>query len=384
MAHEILLMLGRYNAIPRSEDPADLGPWAFARFHLAPDRQAAESAQRAHDSGDALGTFVCLLCQREGAGVLHDQATMDRLNYQLRTRLEAIESSDCLQLYMLSKCLPGDERGVVDTSLAGATTWQGQDAQRRWELLRRSAEAGMAQAYADTGRVFQKQGNAQQAYLAFRQAGNMGLAEGKRGAGFLMGRGEGVPQDPAGEAALALEAANAGDAFAMINMAVFHFRGIGVEKNEALARQWIDRAAVTGHWAGFDEKGRALLNGEYGYAIDESAGKRLLQQGVSTGHSAYLLRLANFYVHGFCLRQDTRLAIRFAEAAFRQGNREAARGLAVIYQNGHGGVAPDEHQWQFWTVQSQAHSAFSMGPAFANSPVWERLRALDPFTVVVE
>jgi TPR repeat protein len=382
----LLLLLGNYAEIPRSEDPAGLAAWAFARYHLSPNREVAEAAQRAHEAGEMLGTFVCLLCQRDGVGVLHDEATMDRLNYQLRTQLEAIEKPSTWQLYLLSKCLPGDERGVVETSLAEATTWQGQAAQRRWELLRQAAEMGMAQAWADAGRTFQNQGNVQQAFLFYQQAGRLGLAEGKRGAGFLMGKGQGTARDPEGEARLNHEAARAGDAFAMLNLGVFYFRGgMGVEKDETEARKWIDRAAETGHWAGFDEKGRALLKGEYGYPIDAAEGKRLLQQGVqTTGQAAYLLRIANFYATGFCLRQDMQLAIRFAEAAFRQGNREAARGLAGIYHQGASGVPRDEHRAQFWTVQSQAHSAFSMGPAFANSPVWEHLRTIDPFAVVVE
>jgi TPR repeat protein len=384
MSHELLLMTGRYQDIPRSEDPAGLARWAFARFHLAPDRAVAEAAQRAHDAGETLGTFVCLLCQREGVGVLHDEETMDRLNFQLRTRLEALTNPWSLELYMLSKCLPGDERGVVESSVAEATTWPRQAAARRWELLRQAAEKGLAQAWADAGRTYQQQGNAEQAYRFYRLAGNLGLAEGKRGAGFLMGRGEGVARDAAGEAALAREAAEAGDAFARINLGVFYHQGIGVEKDEARAREWIDRAADTGHWMGWQEKGIALLRGSYGYAVDEAAGKRLLQQAVGTGHAGFLLRMAQFYLQGFGLRPNVQAAIRFAEASFRQGNREAARGLSVLYRQGVAGVPPDEHQWQFWTVQSQAHSAFSMGPAFANSPIWDRIRAIDPFSVVVE
>jgi TPR repeat protein len=384
MANELLVMLGRYAEVPRTEDPAGLALWAFAQFHLAPNREVAEAAQRAHDAGEALGTFVCLLCQREGAGVLHDEATMDRFNYQLRTRLEAMPSHGPFEKYMLSKLLPGDEHGIVETSVAEARTWQGQAAQRRWQFLCQAADVSFAQAIADIGRAYQQQNDFARAFQCFRLAGNLGLAEGKRGAGWLMGRGEGVEKDAAGEAALNHEAANAGDVFARLNLGVFYFKGIGVPKDEVQARQWIDRAAETGHWAGFDEKGRALLSGEYGYAIDETEGKRLLQQGVQTGHSAYLLRVANFYLQGFCLRQDTKLAIRFGEAAFRQGNREAARGLSIIYHNGIGGIPSDEETSQFWTVQSQAHSAFSMGPAFASSPIWERLRAIDPFALVVE
>jgi TPR repeat protein len=382
MSSALSLMLGHYAEVPRGEDPEGLGAWAFARFYLAPNREVAEAAQRAHDGGDLLGTFICLLCQREGAGVLHDEATMDRLNYQLRTRLDAMEVlGPCLK-YMRSKCLPGDERGIVETSVAEATTWQGQAAQR-WQLLCQAADVGFAQAMADIGRTYQQRRDFARAYQCYRMAGNLGLAEGKRGAGWLMGRGEGVAQDHAGEAVLNHEAAEAGDAFAMLNLGVFYFQGIGVETNETRAREWIDRAAQTGHWAGFSVRGMALLRGDYGYPIDETEGKRMLQQGVLTGHSAFLLQLANSYLQGHGVRKDVHLAIRFAEAAFRQGNREAARGLAMIYDKGLG-VPRDEHRWQFWTVQSQAHSAFSMGPAFASSPVWDHLRALDPFALVVE
>jgi uncharacterized protein len=125
----------------------------------------------------------------------------------------------------------------------------------------------------------------------------------------------------------------------MINMAVFFDRGVGVEKDGEMARRWLDRAAETGHWIGYLEKGTSLFTGNYGYPVDADEGRRVLQQGVGTGCAAFLVKMAEFYYRGFLLRQDTRLAVRFAEAAFRQGNRMGARLLAAVYKEGHGGVA---------------------------------------------
>jgi hypothetical protein len=60
MAHEKLLMLGRYQEIPYGDDPVELAEWSFTRVHLAPDRRTADAARRAHEAGRALGTYVLM------------------------------------------------------------------------------------------------------------------------------------------------------------------------------------------------------------------------------------------------------------------------------------------------------------------------------------
>jgi TPR repeat protein len=385
MSIDELLAAGRYAQIPRGDDPHALAVWAFARFHLAPDQESAQAAEQAHQAGELLGTFICLLSQRCGAGVRHDEAVMDRLNFQLRTRLEAIASPSGLELYMLSQCRPGNEAGIVQFAHPSeGPAFYRAAAQERWKRLRQAAELGVAQACAEMGYAFQHQNDFPQAYQWFRRAGDQGLGEGKRGAGFLTGRGQGVKQDPIAEAALAREAAEVGDAFAMINLAVLYYRGVGVPGSSENARQWLDRAAETGHWGGLLEKGHALFLGNYDYPIDEALGKEFLRRAVRTGHSDLLLRLARYYAEGSGVRRDIHASIRFAEAAFRQGNRDGARALSAIYQQRFDDLAPNKELSQFWAIQAKTDMAYAVGPALADSPLLQRIQAIDPFSVAVE
>ncbi len=367
-----LLHFGRYAEIPPGSDPPGQAAWAFARYHLAPNRQVAEAAQQTHQAGVALGTFVLLLCHRSGVGVLHDEATADRLNYRLRTHLEQLEKPSTLELYMHSHCLAGDERGIVEHTLAEGLSWKQRERERRLQQRQQAADVGFAQACAELAGDYQRQGNTEQAFQWFRTAAALGLAEGMRGAGFLITNRPFTDEHTANGVEFARQGAEAGDAFAMINLAVFHDRGLGVEQSPAQAQHWMDGAACSGHWAGLLEKGMALLRGAYGYPVNEAEGKRLLQEAVQTGCSDLLWRLARFYGEGFGVKQNLQASIRFAEAAFRQGNREAARGLAGLYHRGHEGVAGNEELATFWTIQSRVDTAFSMGPKLEDSPLLQR------------
>jgi TPR repeat protein len=377
------LHFGRYAQIPEYTDPPGQAAWAFARYHLAPNRKVGEAALEAHQAGVPLGTFVLLLCHRSGAGVLHDEATADRLNYELRTRLEQLDKPSSLELFMHSNCLAGDERGIVEHTLAEGLSWKKSELERRIQR-QQAADAGFAQACAEVAGDYQKQGKTEEAFRWFRTAAALGLAEGMRGAGFLLTGRPVTDEHTRNGVDFTRQGAEAGDAFAMINLAVFHARGLVVPRSTEQAQGWLDRAAATGHWAGLIEKGTALLRGSYEYPVSEAEGKRLLQEAVQTGHSDLLWRLARFYGEGFGLRKNLELSIRFAEAAFRQGNREAAKGLAGLYHRGYESIAPNEELARFWTIQSRVDTAFAMGPKLEDSPLLQRLWAIDPFALQVE
>jgi TPR repeat protein len=378
-----LLLDGRYSRIPPATDPHGEAVWAFARYHLVADRQTAATAERAHQAGEALGAFVLLLCHWHGAGVLHDEDLANRLNYQLRTRLEQIEKPTILDFYMRSKCHPGDERGLTEASLKDMQEMWQNDPRQRWAWLNAAAQRSFAQACIDVGNAHRNAGKMEEACRWYWQAASLGSAEGKTAYGFLLGQGQGVARDQAREVELNRSAAEEQWVFAMINLGVFYDRGLGVAQDQSAAREWIDRAAATGHWAGFFEKGSALLRGAYGYPVDREGGLRLLQEGVKTGHADFLFKVAELYANGFGLSPSGSRAVRFAEAAFRQGNRRAAAGLANLYRKGFDDVSANEELWRFWTIQSNVEHAFSMGPKLEDSPL-QRIGAIDPFAVPVE
>lgn len=99
------------------------------------------------------------------------------------------------------------------------------------------------------------------------RAANLGSSTGQRYAGYFLVTGIGTAPDVQRGLKLTREAADGGDAFAMINMAVFHTQGAGVTQDAAQAKPWIERAAATGHWMGQLEKGAGKMLGVYGFRI---------------------------------------------------------------------------------------------------------------------
>src|SRR5262249_13169847 len=147
-----LLVAGRYAEVPaaREGDAHGQAAWAFARYHLAPNKAVATAARQAHESGDDLGTFVLMLCQRTGAGLRRDRAGVTRLNFRLRTKLEKKEAPSPLELYMLSQCHGGDEDGRTRNKEAEKVFVEMERARKlARERLQKAAERGVAQACQD-------------------------------------------------------------------------------------------------------------------------------------------------------------------------------------------------------------------------------------------
>ena len=383
---EELVVHGRYNLVPKgkADDPRGQALWAFARLQLTPNVEVHAQAKKAHEQGDPLGSFVLLLCHREGIGVLRDQTVMQKINFELRTVLEKIEKPTALEQYMLSRCHAGDEKGISRNADAEKLFEEKRNFQKRqWERLQASAKGGIAQAAHDIAKAYQSNDDHKAALEWFQKAADAGLAAGKRYAGlyFILG-GPGIEKDAERGIMLTGQAADEGDVYAMINMAMFSFQGTGVKQDLGAAQKWLDQAAQSGHWMGAMEKGTALLAGEYGYKKDETKGRKYLQQAVDTGAGEALFFVANAYRQGFGVEQNGKNAVKFAQAAFRQGQRQGAALLSDIYSNGVGDVKADEELAKFWGSHAQTPeiAAKIAGDPFA----LEGMKGLDPFKLKVE
>ena len=125
--------------------------------------------------------------------------------------------------------------------------------------------------------------------------------------------------------------------------------------------------------------------GHYGSKVDKEQGLKTLQRAVEIGNGETLYYLASFYVKGFGLKSDGKQAVRFAEAAYRQGNAKAASILAFINSKGLGEVEADEKLADFW-----GHEAAKPGFGWTfldektAKELQKRLAAIDPSTLKVE
>jgi TPR repeat protein len=380
-----LLMSGRYSEIPTpaDKDPHAQAVWAFAQYHLAPSRAVAQAAQAAHREGDDLGTFVLMLCQRTGTGLLRDQAEANKLNFDLRTKLEKKPQLTPVELYLLSRCQPGDQAGRVrDPDAEKLFAELNRQRKLAWERVSKAADLGFAQACQDVALAQQDRA---EAHRWHRKAAELGLAEGLRYAGLQLILGAGVQKDAAKGQELSVQAANKGDVYAMVNLAVYYHQGQGGKQDNDEAARWLDKAAQSGHWYGCIERGMSFLTGDYGVKKNREQGVRVLQKALETGNGEALMYIATAYAQGAGLKQDGKQAVRFAEAAYRQGNAEAAAVLAKVYAEGIGPIKGDEDAAAFWAREA---SRYGFGVQFLGekekADFQKRLDSIDPFALKVE
>ena len=382
---DALLTAGKYSQIPapKKNDPHDHAVWAFAQYHLAPNREVARAAQFAHDKGDELGTFVWMMCQRTGAGVARDRADVTRLNFELRTKLEKREKLTPVELYMLSQCVPGDETGK--TTNPDAEKLFAELARQRklaGKRLRESADLGFAQACVE---IASAQDDRAEKYKWYRKAADLGSAEGQRYVGLYLVLGAGAEKDEAKGIEISRSAAKEGDVKAMINLVVFYDQGKGVKKDSEEAQRWLSAAAKSGHWFGSMEKGMSQLEGHYGSKVDREQGLLTLQAAADSGHGEALNFLATAYAQGFGVKKNGKLAVEFAEAAFRQGDPSAASVLGFVYSKGLGEVKADEDLAEFWGREANRPGlGVSLMEEKARAQFLKRIDAIDPFALKVK
>ena len=380
------LLEGRYKVIPAGLSAQEKAAWAFARYHLAPSREMVKVAREAHEGGEPLGTFVLLLCHRNGIALRYNEKTMWRLNHELRMAIEKKKKPGPMEQYMLSHARLADEKGFLDMSsplgkrLEREGGWEG----RRRSLLAKAAEGGCAQAMNDLGRAHQDLREDAEAYAFYERAAKSGLAAGLRNQGYMMMTGRGVERDAEEAFRIGRKGAENGDTFAMVNVAVYYDKGMGVKVDPVKARAWIAKAAETGHWVGAMEMAGGYLEGHYGFKKDAVKGKEWATKAIETRQADVLNRFANFYYRGFIMDRNVRKAVEFAEAAFVQGKTKAARLLSHIYQEGSDDVPKNETLQNYWFAHSNPSIAYSVGIDESHPDIARRLRELDPWKLEIE
>jgi TPR repeat protein len=374
-----LLLRGNYERIAKGENPHDRAIWAYARLQMAPTKEAYDIAWEAHQKGEPMGTFVILLCHREGRAVRRDEKAMHELNHALRNSLVEKKEPTPVELYILSNTNPADANGIIDSTKIDT---KADDKQRR-EWLQQSADKGFAQAQFDLGKELQLDDHLEKAHAMFDKAAESGLAAAWRTKGFCLIEGIGVPKDAAKGFATTVEAANRGDAFAMVSLSFYCDKGLGTKRDLKEAHDWIEKAAKTGHWLGYLERAQSRIQGINGYEANKEEARKDIEQALETRNRDALEALALWYTNAVGVDRDGRKAVRYGEAAFVQGSTRAARILAHVYKQGVGGIEINEDRATFWSVQSSPNAAFTLAAGLERryADVLERLKKLDPWSV---
>lgn len=356
------------------------GEWAWARFFLKHDAAAFSAARASHDKGDLLGSFILLKCYRNGIGVKKDDQIKDKLNTYVRTKLTMKKAPlTAIDSYMLAYLLPDPKTGptieVNEGFVGRAKSVELIGGKSRWEHLSDSAEAGFAQALDEVGTSMQNR-NLAQAVQYFEIAAKSGLASSMKNLGILYALSPQM-KDAKQAKKWTEKSAQAGDVYGMINMAALADRKIVDNISAKEARKWIEAAAVCGHPAGLLEKGVSHFNGKYGIPVDAVAGKALLQKAADGGDSSSLGKISYLYQTGTGLDKNLKLAAKFAEAAYVQGDVSGPTKLELIYRTllaTDPSVATKRKYWE--------EVAKGLSPTAPE--ITGELKKIDPFSLKVE
>ena len=198
----------------------------------------------------------------------------------------------------------------------------------------------------------------------------------QRVAGLAHTNGEFGALDPAKGAAFTT-AAKAGDPPAMLYFANLLATGAAVEKNEALAEDYLRRAATAGLTAAQETLGTWIVDRyKVGQTSDPSEGIRWLTQAYEVGHSiSAVLRLAVFYADdGRGSWRDRQKSFAFLELCERFAWSQCQFAYAHHLRNGFG--TPADYV--------NAYTRFEVARMLGSSNASQRLERLQPLITAEE
>lgn len=128
---------------------------------------------------------------------------------------------------------------------------------------------------------------------------------------------------------LFLESAQAGNAEAQFNLGILLYEGQGIEKNQAQALDWIEKAAAQG-WA--DAQYYLGNMYEFGRVVKQSyqSAAELYLKAAEQGNASAQTNLAVLYANGQGVNQDIVLAYVWSNLAASQGVAQALENREIV------------------------------------------------------
>lgn len=131
------------------------------------------------------------------------------------------------------------------------------------------------------------------------------------------------------------QTAAAGHSGAMYSVAKCHHEGIGVDQNEALAAEWLNKAEHAGDWNALYVRGNQLPSNR-----SKRAGFTRLLKADEAGHSLAQVKVAWCYSNGIGVRRSRESAATWYHNAADLGDPDGQYNYAWCLQTGYG-IAPD-------------------------------------------
>jgi TPR repeat protein len=176
----------------------------------------------------------------------------------------------------------------------------------RW--YRRGVEAGDLQAMAFLGLMYAAGTGVPvdfpQALLWLHKAADQGDTTGMTQLGFMYANGYGVAKDPADATRWFRKAADLGDIDGMNDLANMYLNGSGIPKSVASAMQLYRKAADLGQTSSMVVLGQVYAKGSLGVSKDPAEARRWLQKAADLGDSIAKESLARFGRPTFDLNGD--------------------------------------------------------------------------------
>ena len=181
--------------------------------------------------------------------------------------------------------------------------------------------------------------------------------------------GNGVPQDKAEAAEYFRKAAEQGDARAQFNLAVMYDLGEGVPQDKAKAAEWFRKAADWCHKAAKQGEVKAQFNLALMYAKgigvrqNKAEAAKWYTKAAEQGDAKAQFNLALMYDFGEGVEQDKTEAVKWYTKAAEQGDASAQFNLARMYDFGEG-VEQDKTEAVKWYTkaaeQGDAEAQFNL------------------------
>jgi len=183
--------------------------------------------------------------------------------------------------------------------------------------------------------------NLQQAITALREASDAGLPEASNRLGFCLEKGIGIETNPTIARDFYKKAADAGLAKSQFNYGLFLIRGIGGEKHVEEGLDYLEKASSLGLPQAQRSLGEMLYFGTEDVPKNPEKSFQHLLALAQSGDSAGQNYVATMYSHGIGIKLDKEQAANWYNKAAIQGHPKAQAALGEFYYYGTGGLPRD-------------------------------------------
>jgi len=349
---------------PRS-GPTAAAPVGTASLNFPPDRNdpvALQCDRLADEPSDTL---------RAGDGVVYEEIQVDQALPICAKAAERQPARPRYQ-YLYGRILDAAKRydeagaqyaaadragyGFASYALAGLYqdgTGVPKNLEQALRLYSRAGNAGIADAFDEGGAIYAQadQPDYLEAKSWFERAAQGGSPDGYADLGRLYEKGLGVNRDPAIALNLFNQAASRGSPDGMYHVGLAYFNGLGVPKNPISACEWFLRAAAAGkNPYAKGQAGVCYYNGT-GVAENHEAAFNLFALAGQAGLVDGQVAVADMLDRGDGHNQDSTYAVMWYEAAAAKGDAYAMTQLGAHLRLGNG-VTQDEARAMQWFAKA--------------------------------